>query len=542
MATRLQSSLRLVARQTGATLARTSVWNRPVAWATRAVFSTNAPHLFATPHGKAAFTADKYPHMRRNNAFKKLAEEDITYFKSILAPSSITQDSEDLEMFNIDWLNKYRGQSKLVLKPSSTEQVSKILKYCNEHKLAVVPQGGNTGLVGGGVPVFDEIVVSMSNMNTIRTFDNVSGALVCDAGCILESLDKYLEERGYLMPLDLGAKGSCHIGGNVSTNAGGLRLLRYGSLHGTVLGLEVVLPDGTILNNLSTLRKDNTGYDLKQLFIGAEGTLGMVTGISVLAPKRPKAINVALLGVDTFDQVQAAYKRSKNELSEILSAFEFWDRAAIKLVKEHLVAGANDPLESLHNFYVLIETSGSNKDHDDEKLNTYLEGLMGDEIVQDGVVAQDTTQIQNLWAIREGIPEACSKAGAVYKYDISMPVPVLYQAVEDMRARLVQSDAFGDGKLFTSVIGYGHVGDGNLHLNVATEKFTAEATALIEPYIFEWTAGHSGSISAEHGLGISKNNFLHYSKSASMIELMKQFKKMLDPNGIMNPYKYLPDE
>lgn len=238
------------------------------------------------------------------------------------------------------------------------------------------------------------------------------------------------------------------------------------------------------------MRKDNTGYDLKQLFIGAEGTLGMVTGVSILAPKRPKAINVALLGMDTFDQVQEAFKRSKNELSEILSAFEFWDRAAIKLVKEHLIAGANDPLESLHNFYVLIETSGSNKDHDDEKLNTYLERLMGDEIVQDGVVAQDTMQIQNLWAIREGIPEACSKAGAVYKYDISMPVPVLYQAVEDMRARLVQCDAYGDDKLFTSVIGYGHVGDGNLHLNVAAEKFTGEATALIEPYIFEWTGAY----------------------------------------------------
>ncbi|KAG0294849.1 hypothetical protein BGZ96_000338 [Linnemannia gamsii] len=541
MATRLQSSLRLIARQTGATLARTPVRNRPVAWATRVAFSTNAPH-FAEPHGNVAFTAEKYPHMKRNNDFKKLSEEDVTYFKSILAPSSITQDSEDLETFNIDWLNKYRGQSKLVLKPSSTEQVSKILKYCNDHKLAVVPQGGNTGLVGGGVPVFDEIIVSMSNMNTIRSFDNVSGALVCDAGCILEVLDKYLEERGYLMPLDLGAKGSCHIGGNVSTNAGGLRLLRYGSLHGTVLGLEAVLPDGTILENLSTLRKDNTGYDLKHLFIGAEGTLGMVTGVSILAPKRSKAINVALLGMDTFDQVQAAFKRSKDELSEILSAFEFWDKAAIKLVKEHLVAGANDPLESLHNFYVLVETSGSNKDHDDEKLNAYLESLMVDEVVQDGVVAQDTTQIHNLWAIREGIPEACSKAGAVYKYDISMPVPVLYQAVEDMRAHLVQSDAYGDDKLFTSVIGYGHVGDGNLHLNVAAEKFTAKATGLIEPFIFEWTAGHSGSISAEHGLGVSKNNFLHYSKSASMIELMKRFKNMLDPNGIMNPYKYLPDK
>ncbi|KAI8605641.1 hypothetical protein EDD21DRAFT_349816 [Dissophora ornata] len=478
--------------------------------------------------------------MKRNESFKKLSESDVSFFRSILAPSSVTQDEEDLEAFNNDWLRKYRGQSKLVLKPSSTEQVSKILKYCNDNRLAVVPQGGNTGLVGGSVPVFDEIVIAMSNMNSVRSFDSVSGALVCDAGCILEVMDKYLEERGYIMPLDLGAKGSCHIGGNVSTNAGGLRLLRYGSLHGTVLGLEVVLPDGTILENLSTLRKDNTGYDLKQLFIGSEGTLGIVTGVSILSPKRSKAINVALLGLDSFDKVQTAFKRSKDELSEILSAFEFWDKEAIKLVKQHLVAGANDPLQSQHPFYVLVETSGSNKDHDDEKLNRFLEGLMADDVVQDGVVAQDSTQIHNLWAIREGIPEACSKAGAIYKYDISMPVPVLYQAVEDMRDRLVQKGAMGNGGPFTSVIGYGHVGDGNLHLNVAATEYSKEATDMLEPYVFEWTAKHSGSVSAEHGLGVQKNNHLHYSKSPSMIQLMKKVKQLMDPNGIMNPYKYLP--
>ncbi|KAF9307293.1 hypothetical protein BGZ74_007103 [Mortierella antarctica] len=457
-------------------------------------FSTSARSNYASSEHVTAFTADKYPDLQRNPSFKKLSEDDITYFRSILAPSSLSQDEEDLEVFNNDWLQKYRGQSKLVLKPSSTEQVSKILKYC------------------GGVPVFDEIVISTANMNAVRSFDNVSGIQLV----------------------------FCHIGGNVATNAGGLRLLRYGSLHGTVLGLEVVLPDGTVLDNLSTLRKDNTGYDLKQLFIGSEGTLGIITGVSILSPKRSKAINVALLGLNTFDQVQSAFKRSKEELSEILSAFEFWDRASIDLVKEHLAAGANNPLQSAHDFYVLIETSGSNKDHDDEKLGNYLEGLMGDDIVQDGVVAQDTTQVRNLWAIREGIPEACSKSGAVYKYDISMPVPVLYQMVEDMRDRLEKAGAVGDGKLVKSVIGYGHVGDGNLHLNVAAHGYTKEVTDLIEPFVYEWTAKHAGSISAEHGLGLMKASHLHYSKSPSMIGLMKRFKQLIDPNGIMNPYKYLP--
>ncbi|KAG0341009.1 hypothetical protein BG004_006183 [Podila humilis] len=502
------------------------------------VFSTFTQTNYA--EHSIAFTADKYPDLQRNATFKKLTDDDIAYFRSILPSSSLCQDEEDLETFNSDWLQKYRGQSKLVLKPSSTEQVSKILKYCNTNKLAVVPQGGNTGLVGGGVPVFDEIVISTANMNSVRSFDNVSGALVCDAGCILEALDNYLAERGYIMPLDLGAKGSCHIGGNVATNAGGLRLLRYGSLHGTVLGLEVVLPDGTILDNLATLRKDNTGYDLKQLFIGSEGTLGIVTGVSILSPKRSKAVNVALLGLKSFDQVQAAFKRSKDELSEILSAFEFWDRASIDLVKEHLAAGANNPLESTHDFYVLIETSGSNKDHDDEKLTNYLEGLMMDDVVQDGVVAQDTNQLRNLWAIREGIPEACSKSGAVYKYDISMPVPVFYQMVEDMRDRLQNAGAIGEGRPVKSVIGYGHVGDGNLHLNVAAHGYTKEVTDIIEPFVYEWTAKHAGSISAEHGLGLMKAAHLHYSKSPSMIQLMKRFKELLDPNGIMNPYKYLP--
>ncbi|KAG0343673.1 hypothetical protein BG004_005101 [Podila humilis] len=522
-----------------ASVARASILSVPHRTAAFSTFS-RAAYAAYTSSDKRAFTADKYPYLQRNKDFKKLTDADLDFFRSILSPSALTQDEADLEAFNNDWLQKYRGQSTLMLKPTSTEQVSQILKYCNDNMLAVVPQGGNTGLVGGGVPVFDEIILSTANMNSVRSFDNVSGALVCDAGCILEVLDNYLAERGYIMPLDLGAKGSCHIGGNVATNAGGLRLLRYGSLHGTVLGLEVVLPDGTILDNLSTLRKDNTGYDLKQLFIGSEGSLGIITGVSILAPKRSKAVNVALLGVDSFEQVQNAFRRSRDELSEILSAFEFWDRASIELVKQHLAAGANDPLESEHPFYVLIETSGSNKDHDDEKLNNFLEGLLTDDVVQDGVVAQDTTQFNNLWSIREGIPEACSKTGAVYKYDLSMPVPVLYKMVEDMRTRLTEHGVLGEGKPVKCVVGFGHIGDGNLHLNIAAEKYTDEIGALIEPFVYEWTAEQRGSVSAEHGLGLMKTSALHYSKSPSMMHLMRRVKDMIDPNGIMNPYKFLP--
>ncbi|KAG2190258.1 hypothetical protein INT46_010883 [Mucor plumbeus] len=489
---------------------------------------------------EVSYTVDKFPGYVRNENFKKLSDQDVDYFKTIVGEGGLIHNNQDdLFAFNTDWMHKFRGKSQLVLKPKTTQQVSDILKYCNQQKLAVVPQGGNTGLVGGSVPVFDEVVLSLQNMNKIRGFDNVSGILTADAGCVLEVLDNWLGEKGYMMPLDLGAKGSCHIGGNIATNAGGLRLLRYGSLHGTVLGLEVVLPDGTILDNMSTLRKDNTGYDLKQLFIGSEGTIGVITGVSILTPHRSKAVNVALLGLNSFEDVQKAFKQSRVELSEILSAFEFWDTNALQMFKKH--ATPKDVMEKEYPFYVLIETSGSNKDHDDEKLTNYLENMMIDGVAEDGVVAQDETQIRGLWSLREGFTEALGKEPAVYKYDISMPVPKLYECVEDMRQHLRDGGVFGQpDSPVTDVVAYGHVGDGNLHLNIAASRLESNVSALIEPYLFEWVAKHQGSISAEHGLGVAKNEFLGYSKSPVMIKMMKTMKNMLDPNGILNPYKYLP--
>ncbi|KAL7748226.1 D-lactate ferricytochrome c oxidoreductase [Sorochytrium milnesiophthora] len=489
-------------------------------------------------------TAEKYPHLKRHAYFAKVQESDVHHFRSVLSsPGSAvlydaTGKADDLAPYNTDWMHKYRGQTTLVLRPRTTAEVSAILKHCNARRLAVVPQGGNTGLVGGSVPVFDEVVVNLQYMNSVRAFDNTSGVLVADAGCILEVLDNYVAERGYMMPLDLGAKGSCQIGGNVATNAGGLRLLRYGSLHGTVLGLEAVLPDGTVLDNLSTLRKDNTGYDLKQLFIGAEGTLGIVTGVSILTPVRPKAVNVAILGVQSYENVQEIFAHARGELGELLSAFEFWDKNAFQLVERHM-PWLRNPLSDTYPFQVLIETSGSNKAHDDEKLAAFLENMWSTEKVLDGSIAQDTAQAHAIWAIRESIPEACSKDGAVYKYDISMPVPVLYQMVTDTTARLKDRGLLGN--LVRSVIGYGHVGDGNLHLNIAATDYSDAVTDAIEPYVYEWAAQHRGSISAEHGLGLMKAQHIHYSKSAAMVLTMQRIKRLLDPNGIMNPYKFLPD-
>ena len=482
-----------------------------------------------------AFTSDTYPEIKRNSRFAQISSDHVKYFKDLLGKESavidgVTKDAtDDLESFNSDWMRKYRGHTKLVLKPGSTEEVSKILKYCNENILAVVPQGGNSGLVGGSVPVFDEIVINMGRMNEIRSFDEVSGTLVVDAGCILEVVDNYLAEKGYIFPLDLGAKGSCQIGGNVATNAGGLRLLRYGSLHGNVLGIEAVLPDGTIVDDLSKLRKNNTGYDLKQLFIGAEGTIGIVTGVSILCPQRSKAVNVAFFGLESYEKVQKAFQEAKSQLSEILSAFELMDSHSQQLV--HQVTKNKRPLEGDHPFYCLIETSGSNSEHDNEKLEKFLEDVMENEIVSDGVVAQDETQVKSLWGWREGIPESLGHWGGVYKYDLSIPISELYSLVEETREKIQEAGLMGDDDKHpvVDVVGYGHMGDSNLHLNVAVRRYDKTVEKALEPFIYEWIAKRNGSISAEHGLGLAKKNYIGYSRSDTMIGLMQQIKNLYDP-------------
>ena len=506
--------------------------------------------------------SSSHPEIKRDERFAKLTAEHVQAFKDIVGGGSAIIDgvtdsaaASDLEGFNTDWMRKYRGHAQVVVKPGSTAEVSKLLAYCNERTLAVVPQGGNTGLVGGSVPVFDEVVVSMARMDRVQSFDEVSGILVADAGVILEVADNYLAERGHLFPLDLGAKGSCQIGGNVATNAGGLRLLRYGSLHGSVLGLEAVLPDGTVVDDLTTLRKNNTGYDLKQLFIGGEGTLGIITGLSILCPQRSAARNVAFFGLASFQHVQRAFIEAKQALGEILSAFELMDATSQKIVGT--VTGKTHPLDGAHPFYCLIETSGSDAEHDGAKLDAFLERVMEKDIVADGVVAQDETQAKAFWGWREGIPETLGHWGGVYKYDVSIPIDSLYQLVEDTRARLAGKGLLGDSDAHPAVdaVGYGHMGDQNLHLNVPVRRYDKQVEAALEPWVYEWIASKRGSISAEHGLGLAKKAFIGYSRSETMLRLMRQIKALYDPvsihvsqsgghadvwqNGIMNPYKYI---
>lgn len=449
-----------------------------------------------------------YSAVPRNTRFAQVTPDLLDKFAGVLSKpqSSIlsslpggawtTVEQNDLATFNEDWMGKYKGKSTCVIRPKSTAELSDIMRICYDNDVAVVPQGGNTGLVGGSVPVHDEVVISLAALNRVRSFDSAAGTLVCDAGCVLEMLDEHVAEHGYMMPLDLGAKGSCQIGGNVAANAGGLRFLRYGSLHGNVLGLEVVLPNGEILHNLSTLRKDNTGasvlttgFDLKQLFIGSEGTIGIVTGVAITTPPRPSATNVAVFGIPSFDAVQSTFQRTKQHLGEILSAYEFIDGETYGLVQTNPSRGVRDVFADRHPMYVLIETSGSCKAHDDEKLQGLLEDLLENSVVSDGVLAQDESQVQTLWALRESAPEAYARQGKVYKYDISMPIEHMYELVEHMRSHydeiglLNKPDRPGPVKY---VGGYGHVGDGNLHINIVAENYDPLIENATVPHIYEW--------------------------------------------------------
>uniref|UniRef100_A0A8C8G7Q0 D-2-hydroxyglutarate dehydrogenase, mitochondrial n=1 Tax=Oncorhynchus tshawytscha TaxID=74940 RepID=A0A8C8G7Q0_ONCTS len=373
-------------------------------------------------------------------------------------------------------------------------------------------------MVGGSVPVYDEIILSTALMNNVLNFDSVSGILSYQTGCVLESLSLYLEDRNYIMPLDLGAKGSCHIGGNVATNAGGLRLLLL-----CVCICGKVLADGRALDCLATLRKDNTGYDLKQLFIGSEGTLGVITTVTILGPRSPiyDACNVFLL----FEQLLQTFQRCRGMLGEIFSAFEFLDRECTR-THTHRFSNAFEL-----NFLVIIKTSGSNPTHDEEKLHQFLEAMTSSQLI-DGTVATEEAKIKALWSLRERVTEALTHDGFTYKYDISLPIERIYQLVTDMREHL--------GDRAKSVVGYGHVGK-TVCLCVSV-SFYPDLLASIEPFVYEWTARFQGSISAEHGLGLKKRNYIYYSKASLAVALMGNIKTMLDPKGILNPYKTLPDD
>ncbi len=467
------------------------------------------------------------PVAKRHDWLSTLEDADVA--KLSARCSKIIEGTDACAQYNKDWMNKWEGQARIVAQPASTEEVSAVLKYCDDRKLAVTTQGGKTGLVGGSVPVHDEVILSTTRLNTIEGLDGDTGVVTCQAGVVLETLDAYLRECGFVAPLDLGAAGTCTIGGNLATNAGGVRFLRYGSLRGSCVGIEFVKADGTIVDCARTsLRKDNTGYALPQLLIGSEGTLGVITKCCIACPALAPFVNVAWLACRDFEEVRKVLTTARSTLGEILSAVEFLDRGALDAtIRAH--PGIEDPLETDAPFRVLVETAGCDATHDAAKLESFLEAID----VEDGCVAPTASAINNLWTLREGVSDAMTSRGFVYKYDVSLPPSSLYDLVEKTTERLRHLDI--------DVAGYGHVGDANLHLNVCdTNGYRDEVHALLEPWVYEEVARASGSISAEHGVGQCKPDYLHLNKSDEAMALMGAVKKAMDPHLILNPYKVLP--
>ncbi|KAK3919523.1 D-2-hydroxyglutarate dehydrogenase, mitochondrial [Frankliniella fusca] len=478
------------------------------------------------------FTTERFPHLKRGD-FAVLDDRHLGFFEDLLGKENVVTDPVKVAAHNIDWDRQARGRGNVVLKPTSTQQVADVLAYCNAERLAVTPQGGNTGLVWGSVPVFDEIILSTERLNEILSFDEVSGVLTCQAGCILGDIDAYVRKRGFIVPLDLGAKGKCHIGGNLSTNAGGVRLVRYGSLHGSVLGVEVVRADGTVLRLMNTLRKDNSGFHLKHMFIGSEGTLGVITQVAIQCSIAPAAEHVLFLGVPSFGRVVDAFRAAREALGETLSACEMMDGECMRVVVDKL--GYRNPLQDDYPFYVLVEASGSDAQHDREKIAKLLNAVRSSGVASDGVLASSEAEMRSLWETRLRVGKGLWADGCLYTFDISVPLRMYYDIVPEMTQRLREA-----GRTVTRVCGFGHMGDSNLHLAVTTPSFDTELLEWMEEFVYEWTSKRSGSVAAEHGVGFKKNRFLHLSKTAPSVSLMKDLKDLMDPKGILNPYKVLP--
>ncbi|MDO5528194.1 MAG: FAD-binding oxidoreductase [Paracoccus sp. (in: a-proteobacteria)] len=438
-----------------------------------------------------------------------------------------------------DWHGDAQGAALAVLRPRDTEGVSLAMNTCARLGLGVIPQGGNTGLALGAVAeAGGNVVLSLERMSRIRRIDPGDFSAVVEAGCVLADFKEKLAAEGMFFALALGAQGSCQIGGNVATNAGGINVLRYGMTREQVLGLEVVLPGGEVLDLLSTLRKDNRGIDLKQLFIGSEGTLGIITAVAVRLSPRPAQVATALLALRSLDEVIALYRRARLDCCDLLSAFEFMPPMAFTLAHEAMPELAL-PMEASHPAYALIEISGSGLVDIDDLMARFLEGVMGEGLVIDGVLAASEAQARNLWLFREGMNEGQARRGVHLRTDMSVPISA-------MAAFVARAEAAAEGAAPGAlVVSYGHVGDGNVHLNVIPRPEITGTARLAEikaakAAVYAVLDEFGGSISAEHGIGRAKRDDFTARLDPARARLLGAIKDLIDPAGRMNPGCMLP--
>ena len=442
--------------------------------------------------------------------------------------------------FENDWRDQWHGRAAAVVRPANTAEVSKVMALLDAARVAVVPQGGNTSMCGGSVPDTSgrQVVLNLSRMNRVLEVDPANNTMTVEAGCVLANIQKVADEHGRLFPLSLGAEGSCEIGGNLSTNAGGTGVLRYGNTRELVLGLEVVLPDGRVWNGLRGLRKDNTGYDLKHLFVGAEGTLGIITAAVLKLFPKPRSQATAFVAVEDPAGAVKLLSFLRERCGERITGFELISRICIDLVLAH-IPGSRDPLPGGHPWHVLVELSDSG---DAATLDALLEEALGGAIeaglALDAMVAASGMQRSELWKLRENISEAQKLEGVSIKHDVAVPVSRVPDLIEQASARLAAR--FPDIR----IVAFGHVGDGNIHYNCSkssrqeAKEFFAQSPE-VNHIVYEVVHALGGSISAEHGLGVLKRDEITHYKSALELDMMRAIKKTLDPNGIMNPGKVL---
>ena len=416
-------------------------------------------------------------------------------------------------------------KAKAILRPRTTEQVSQALAICNAHGQAVVAHGGLTGLVKGAITTPDDIVLSLERMNQIEEINSLDRTMVVQSGVLLQTLQEAAEEHDLMFPLDLGARGSCTIGGNIATNAGGNRVIRYGMTRDMVLGLEAVLADGTVVTSMNRMIKNNAGYDLKQLFIGTEGSLGVITRAVLRLREAPQTRSTLLVAVDDFDKLSKFLKHIDAALGGSLSAFEVMWNNFYTLVTTP-PAENQAPISRDYPYYVLVEAMGS----DDAMVEAAMAQAYENELVVDAVIAQSEAQRLQLWALRDSVEE-CMRFAPTFTFDVSLRISHMRDYVDEVN-RLLEKQ-YEDYKNFT----FGHMGDGNLHLVIAVGKGGPEVRRAVEACVYQPLAEIQGSVSAEHGVGLEKKDYLALSRSAEEIELMRRLKIALDPKAILNPGK-----
>ena len=456
--------------------------------------------------------------------------------QEIVGEGGWTTDPVDLEPHLTEWRDRWRGEALIMVSPDTTEQVAAVVCACRESGVAIVPQGGNTGLCGGAIPDSSgqQVLLSLSRMNRIRAISPDDHSIVVEAGCTLASVQQAAADVGRCFPLSLAAEGSCQIGGNLSTNAGGINVLRFGTARDQALGLEVVLADGAVWDGLKSLRKDTAGYDLKQLFIGSEGTLGIITAATLRLYPSMDHTETAFVALDSPGRAVSLLSELRRRLSDQLVAFELIPDRALRYVERH-IDGCRAPLSSTSPWFALIETASAVTG---DSLEAALGRALEAGTIADAAVARSHSQREALWRLRHGISEAQKREGASLKHDISVPVGAVAQFI-DAATEAVTSAAPG-----TRVVAFGHVGDGNIHFNLSQPRdadpalFLAQRSTL-QRVVHDVAVDLGGSVSAEHGIGQAKRDELLHYKSETEITLMRRLKSALDPDGILNPGKVI---